>query len=948
MVTTNNFPAQTPRKILLGPFQPALESALAAEVAAHKKLNGLLAPLSIVVPTRLLGLHLQRALARARPNGHANVRFQTLTDLLPSAKIAPPLGLELLTRRLARDGKLFPSDGYFCPVAETAGFAAALRETFKDLEQAGVTAEEFHQAAGASRKLNELAAAYTAYRRWLAKHDFVTEADLFLKPDISSLKSPLFLYGFYDLTTVQRRFVECLSPAAVFFPLAKHNAYADPLLKWFKSLGYQVDASSLIRQSSSLSMLSCPGETSEVREAVREALAHVRESGKTFADVAFVFRSRELYDAIARDTLPLLGVRAFFRGGRPLAENFDAKLMLLLLETVRSDFSRAALMELACHLGPYSHWDALSAQLGIVGGKEQWRARLPAANPTELTQFIERLFAVCDPIVEAGSWRQMAEAVLTAFRALGGTHAAVIDAVLGLAELDEFDSLADVSAFVEFCGQALKQATEQTEKFQGGGVFVGDVMSARGLSFSFVALLGLAEKGFPRVVREDPLLLDDERVRINPNLPRKLDGYDEERLLFDLMCGAAQDKLVLSYPRLDPATSRPRIPSFLLLDHTGATSFQALEATIRAKHGWVQLSPVRDVAEPLSAREFDLAALDLLADNTRYLQTVSPLLGGGVAGVRTRWRERGLTIYDGLLRSDDVRTLLRERFGLDKLVISATSLEDFFACPFYYLQKHVLGIKEWDEPEAAQSVDALDLGSLYHEILEDYCKSRAPDIVSVADRHFREFEQRGVTGYATVWEIKKQIVVEELTAFVERDRAARADWRPERFEEEFHGIAVAPPVRLRGKIDRIDLSSDGARARVLDYKTGKLPRGVRDDSLAGGEALQLPLYIVAAQRLLPKVAVESASYLYFTLRGGYRTVTFSRAALAARHAELTGLLETAAAMIGNGTFGQFATADGCRHCEYRPICGNRILKLYALKQEDAGMESFRTIKEDIE
>ena len=177
--------------------------------------------------------------------------------------------------------------------------------------------------------------------------------------------------------------------------------------------------------------------------------------------------------------------------------------------------------------------------------------------------------------------------------------------------------------------------------------------------------------------------------------------------------------------------------------------------------------------------------------------------------------------------------------------------------------------------------------------------------------------------------------------------AASAGWQPAKFEEEFHGIAVAPPVRLRGKIDRLDLSTDKSRARVLDYKTGKLPRGVRDDSLAGGEALQLPLYILAAQQILPNVAVESASYLYFTLRGGYRTITFTRGTLDNRRAELTGLLETASEMIRRGIFAQYATAEGCRHCDFRPICGNGILKLYELKQDAPAMEAFRAIKEEV-
>ncbi len=527
---------------------------------------------------------------------------------------------------------------------------------------------------------------------------------------------------------------------------------------------------------------------------------------------------------------------------------------------------------------------------------------------------------------------------------LGGKNEAVIGCVEQLSELEVFEPRVPFDTFAEYCQKSLESAMEQPEKFQGGGIFVGDVMSARGLSWPLVIVTGLVEKRFPRVIREDPLLLDDERARITAKLPRKLAGYDEERLLFSLAVAAAGEKLVLSWPRLEPATSRPRLASFLLLEHAGATSFPALEKQARI----IPLSPVRAVDEPLTEREFDLPALESLADQSSYLQQVSPLLADGVLNVQTRWRERQLTAYDGLLAAPEVLKLLRGRFDLEKLVISTTSLEDFFSCPFYYFQKHVLGIEPWEEPEAALSINALDLGSLYHSILEDYYKSHAHDVVAVAEKHFREFERRGVTGYPTVWEIKKQVIVEELAAFIERDRATAAGWQPAKFEEEFNGIAVAPPIRWRGKIDRIDLRDDGSRARVLDYKTGKQPRGVRDDSLAGGEALQLPLYILAAQQLLPKTIVESASYLYFTLRGSYQTITFTRSALDQQHAELANLLDVAADQIRNGVFAQYATIEGCRRCEFRPICGNGILKLYGLKQDDAHMAAFRAIKEEVE
>ncbi len=941
-----------------------LEAALADEVSARKKSRGALAPLTILVPTRLLGLHLQRTLARMLPNGHVNLRFHVLEDLLPKARLAPRLGLELLCDKIARNE--ISANGYFAPVRDTKGFRNSLLETFKDLEQAGVSPELFRKTAGKSGKLSELSVAYTAYRNWLADHGFVTDSDLYRSAKVPDAGTETFLYGFYDLTAVQKKFVLQLSPTTVLFPSTGRNAYAEPLLNWFQPQGYKSAVSSPRMDPTPATILSCPGETSEVQEAVRETLAFVAaEEGRSFNDVAILCRSREQYDAILRDTLGNLGIKAYFRGGRPLVEQTDARLLSLLLATVRSDFSRASVMELACHTGPRSHWDTLSVQLGIVRGQQQWIERLEAASSApdkerresdegrhhdrwhrdaeQALAFVRKLMSLLGGLPGEAKWSDYGTTLITAFRALGGRSEAVVDCIRALAELEEFQPRVSFEMFAHYCWQAIEASTDQPERFQGGGIFVGDVMSARGLSWPLVILLGLVEKSFPRVIREDPLLTDEERTRISPDLPRKLDGYEEEQLLFSLTTEAAREKLVLGYPRLEPSTSRPRMASFLLLEYAAVNNFRALdERAVR-----IPLSPVRPVAEPLNEREFDLDGLMSVADKHGYLRHVSTVLAEGVGNAGTRWRDRALTPYDGLLSSAHAREILRERFGLEKLVISTTSLEDFFGCPFYYFQKHVLGIERWEEPESAFSIDALDLGSLYHAILEDYYRSHASNIATVAEKHFDEFQRRGVTGYPTVWEVKKQIIMEELGAFIERDRNASVGWRPTDFEKKFQGIAVAPPVKLRGTIDRIDRSDDGKRARILDYKTGRVPRNVRDDSLAGGETLQLPLYILAAENLLPKIRVDSASYLYFTLRGGYRTVTFSHEALDAQRPALSDLLGTAASMIRDGVFAQYATADGCRQCDYRAICGNGILKLYERKHDDARMEPFRSIKESV-
>jgi RecB family exonuclease len=85
------------------------------------------------------------------------------------------------------------------------------------------------------------------------------------------------------------------------------------------------------------------------------------------------------------------------------------------------------------------------------------------------------------------------------------------------------------------------------------------------------------------------------------------------------------------------------------------------------------------------------------------------------------------------------------------------------------------------------------------------------------------------------------------------------------------------PFRIRGRIDRLDLSDDGQIARVIDYKTGK-PR--TPGTLDGGKELQRCLYAYAVQSLLgPAVTVEAALLYPRAETDGYHSLKHSGAAL---------------------------------------------------------------------
>ena len=87
------------------------------------------------------------------------------------------------------------------------------------------------------------------------------------------------------------------------------------------------------------------------------------------------------------------------------------------------------------------------------------------------------------------------------------------------------------------------------------GVMVLGATAARGLSFRALFVLGMNEGVFPRTIREDAFLRDRDREVLETDLGykvnQKLTGYDEEKLLFTLLVGAARERLYCSYQRAD-------------------------------------------------------------------------------------------------------------------------------------------------------------------------------------------------------------------------------------------------------------------------------------------------------------------------------------------------------------------------------------------------------------
>jgi hypothetical protein len=101
-------------------------------------------------------------------------------------------------------------------------------------------------------------------------------------------------------------------------------------------------------------------------------------------------------------------------------------------------------------------------------------------------------------------------------------------------------------------------------------------------------------------------------------------------------------------------------------------------------------------------------------------------------------------------------------------------------------------------------------------------------------------------------------------------------------------------LKLRGKIDRVDLDAKSTKARVIDYKTGRCPD--EEPGLDNGKELQRCLYAVAVKALLGQVTAVEAALLYPGSAGNL----YSLSDPSAQTKELIRFLQLAEQMLRSG------------------------------------------------
>jgi ATP-dependent helicase/nuclease subunit B len=401
----------------------------------------------------------------------------------------------------------------------------------------------------------------------------------------------------------------------------------------------------------------------------------------------------------------------------------------------------------------------------------------------------------------------------------------------------------------------------------GYGVQITTLNEIRGLSFDYLFIGGLNDGDLP--TRFTP------EIFFSGSFAREeLQHQVEQRYLFYQALCTWKKKLYLSYPQTDG--KRDLVQSSFLQD------FNSLFETKKINK--------ENFKDEIYSKEELLELLGKLSLEQRKELKLPEGVNIDIDGInraieidKKRMEEPfGESEFTGFVSKDISDGLKNKLSEISEGEFSATQLENYAKCPYKYFAENILRLETIAEP--VEELEAFEYGSLIHTILYDfYTKLKEKGIIlyNCSDEEFksaeelifkiaeRRFDELNLNPEFSFYEREKLLGINGkktqslLYKFLEEERKSDGGYVPEFFEMSFGKVkheekyskklkdgVTAGRVKLKGKIDRIDINESEKTLKVIDYKLGGTKPSA--DDLATGISLQLPLYLFAAKELIKK------------------------------------------------------------------------------------------------
>lgn len=897
-----------PLTLVLGPANAAKAGEVLGAYAEAARRDALL-----VVPTAADVAHYERELAAP---GVTLGRALTFPGLLDEIALRAryrrirltPLQRDRVLRRAIASLRL---DTLADPAAG-AGFARAARRLIAELEQQRVDPARFTQALrdwsgapGGSRErvayARELASIYRRYMDELEKLDRV-DSETFAWGALDALResphnwatTPVFLYGFDDLTPIELDTVETLARqvdvavtiSLTYEPdrpaLAARAAVVEELRELAQSVTqlpaldeyYATDSRAplhhlerhlfepdppTIEPQQAMTLMEAGGERSEAELVAAEVLAALRE-GIDPREIVVVCRTLQRSGEVFERALARAGVLGTSARVVPLGHTPLGRALLGLTRYALLPGSRRNVDDLIAYL----RHPGVAESADVVDRFEREVRRQAGRVGTALRSSGPGLRSALAEIERLRLASEQLAGLAEGTRSLLAAPHRGQAPILGADEQQDaraaaavFEALEQLAALEQgrFSAAELVELLEELQVPAHGppptaAVLIAEPLAIRARRFRRVFVTGLCEGEFPsaQVLGADPFLDDDRRRELALStglvLAQAAAPLDRERYLLYACVSRATEKVIFSY-RSSDEDGNVVIPSPFLDDI--AELFPGDWRQRRRRR--LLADVVWDLAEAPTEREALLAASFEQAGGGRVAQVNEP--------PATRY------LSEQALRHVRHREL-----------VSAGAIEKFASCPVRWLVESQLN-PDLLEPEA----DPLVRGKFIHTVLERVFARLGAALTSgtlaAAEQLLHEemrgpaaAEHRAKLALDQTTEVRAAIlrgIEAELLRYLGQEAAEGCQWPAAATELRFgldgEGEDAVPPVELvssrgerallHGIVDRIDADPrDPGRVIVRDYKSG----GKRDTwpsaRWVGDDQVQVALYMIAVQRLL--------------------------------------------------------------------------------------------------
>jgi ATP-dependent helicase/nuclease subunit B len=634
-------------------------------------------------------------------------------------------------------------------------------------------------------------------------------------------------------------------------------------------------------------------------EIIAKEIKELITSGKADPSrICVAFNLIQNYSPIIRDKFPLYGIPFNLTDRIPLSSAGPVTALLSFFEIIENDFYYKNIFRslssgfIKLKNVTLSDLITTASELKIISGCDTWQSVIeealklsekrkyitynnaltsivklkeilaPLQADMSISAFRNTFFGIIDELRIPHNILSFNTETEVMFKALSAFYDTLSELFMLLRKEYGDNEKFPLSFFLENIRTAAENTRFNVTEKPEYGIQITNLNEIRGLSFDYLFIGGLTDGELP--TRYTPEIFFSGSYVI-----QEWKHQTEERYRFYQSLCTWEKGLYLSHPLQDE--TKELAESNFLSELKNLTKITAKKE--------------KDYSSKIFSTEElqDYAGRNI--DNTELTDHLPGINAGNIRNLietlksrSTAGSESAYNGYIALSLPEDKRELLN--LSRDK-VYSASQLEIYAKCPFRFFLEKVLYLNVTEEP--SEDMESYELGNLLHKILFlTYTRLREKDIVlykcndevfkeaeeilfTTADEVIEESASKSPLNFLEIEKIKgfngnrKKSI---LYTFLTEERENNGGYQPYDFEVPFGNIESedgrktelpdfqSGDVKLRGKIDRIDVNVNDGYVRVTDYKlTGKK---ISAEDIESGLSLQLPLYLYAAKRIVEK------------------------------------------------------------------------------------------------